>query len=121
MLDAGRLQGTIELGVRVRSDVRVGARLQRQNRRLHLAGPLDRARTAGALAGDAIEADRACQSVAARSREPGVVASEAETQREHCAAAFPAQPLDRGAHVRLDAFRSRLVDVLAVLEVLSPF
>ena len=46
VLDSGRLQGALELGVRLRGDVRVGARLQRQNRRLHLAGPLGRARTA---------------------------------------------------------------------------
>ena len=96
------------------------ARLQSQHRRFELAGALDRARTAVALAGDAVEADRAGQPVAAGGREPRVMPAEAEAHREDGSAALAAEPLDCRAHVGLDPLRGRLLDVLHVLEVVVP-
>ena len=50
---------------------------------------------------------------------PRVAAAVAEADGEHGRDAAPAQILDRGGGVGLDAFRRRLLDVLRVLEVVA--
>ena len=96
------------------------AGLQGENRRVELGSTLGRTRrTLPALAGPAVEADRARETVTARSREPGVAAAETEPDGEHRADPSPAQVLDRRPHVGLDSFGRRLVDMRHVFEVVG--
>src|SRR5947207_1389133 len=71
VLDAGVLERSLEGGVLIGGDVLVGAGLEREDRRLDLGCALDRPGTAAALAGHAVEADRAREPVPARGGEPG--------------------------------------------------
>ena len=101
-------------------DVGVGARLEREDRRLELRRPLRRPRLPVSLTRGAVEADRAGEPVPARRREPRIATAEAEADREHGrtgAAVRGAQVLDGRPHVLLDPVGCRLRHVLHVREL----
>src|SRR5207244_9202358 len=89
----------------------VGAAHQRQDRRGDVGEALD-------ASGPAVEADRTREAVTGGGGVPRVRAAEAEADGEDRAAALLAQEVDGGADVGLDASLRRLLDVLAVREVL---
>jgi hypothetical protein len=82
VLDSRGGERLVEGCVVLREDVRVVARLEREDRRLELGRPLRRAGRAVPLDGRAVEADRARETVAAGRREPGVSSAEAEADGE---------------------------------------
>src|SRR5438093_138156 len=101
---------------RYRIKILIGARLERENRRLQLRCALGRPRDAVPFGGHPVEADCTGEPVPRRGREPSVAAAEAEADGEDRACAR-AKPLDGCADVRLDSLGSGLLDVLRVLEV----
>src|SRR6185437_16575713 len=70
VLDAGAGQRGVEGSVVVGGDVRVGARLQRQDRAFDLRGPRNGARTAALARRTTVEAHRAGEAVPGRRRDP---------------------------------------------------
>jgi hypothetical protein len=110
VLDAGIFQGPIERLVHLRCDVLVGARLEREDRRLQLGRALGRPWGAVAFARIPVEADRTGKAVSRGRGQPGVTAAEAEADGEDRPGARP-EALDGGADIGLDSFLRRLRDV----------
>src|SRR5262245_25368121 len=99
VLDARVLQRALKGGVVLGGDVLVGARLQREDRRLELAGALGRVGRAP------VEADGACEPVLLRGGEPRLAAAEAEPDRENPFRAVLAQIRDTRGDIGLDGRR----------------
>src|SRR6266536_1343637 len=117
VLDAGGRERCLERGVVLGEDVAVVAGLQRKDRRLDVGRPLGRTEHAVALHGVPVEPDRTFESVAGRSREPGLPAAEAEAECEDRRAVERADVAHGCADVLLYEFRLRLPHMRHVVEV----